>query len=95
MFFNRFDSYYYSRPVSYRSYNPRIQKPEILAENDVDTRDLLSYFQKQGITVQNLGGLSRGIRFGDIEIGKRQFNHHATASEYYIHQWKPTNDLQK
>lgn len=26
MFFNRSDSYYYSRPISYRSYNPRLTK---------------------------------------------------------------------
>ncbi len=50
--------------------------------------------QKNGVEVTNLGGLSRGIRFGDWEMGKRVFNHHNdyAAPEYYLHQWKPTND---
>ena len=42
-----------------------------------------------------MGGLSRGIRFEDIEIGKRKYNHHGNNIdiEYYIRQWKSTNDL--
>ena len=66
MFYTRFDGYYYSRPTSYRSYYPRLQKPEILVENDIDTQDILRFFQKNNIVVNNLGGLSRGIRFDDL-----------------------------
>ena len=42
-----------------------------------------------------MGGLSRGIRFGDLEIGKRKYNHNGSNvdEEYFIRQWKSTNDL--
>jgi hypothetical protein len=66
MFYTKFDGYYYSRPVSYKSYYARIDKPEILVENDVDTQDILKFLQANNIVVNNLGGLSRGIRFDDI-----------------------------
>jgi len=50
---------------------------------------------KQEVT--NLGGLARGLRFGDIEVGRRIFNHNSglyyANTDYYIHQWKTTNDL--
>lgn len=81
MFYNKFDSYYYSRPVSYRSYNPRLVKPEILKETDPDTIALLNFFKRLNITVDDLGGISRGIRFGDLEVGKRIYNHNNSA--YY------------
>jgi hypothetical protein len=50
--------------------------------------------KKSDIEANNLGGLSRGIKFGDWEVGKRVYNHHNTyaSPEYYMHQWKPTND---
>lgn len=99
MFFNRFDSYYYSRPVSYRSYNPRLTKQEVLTLPDPDTDQVLDFFRRNNVTVDNLGGLARGIRFGDLEVGKRIFNHnnrlYYADTEYFIHQWKPTNDLGK
>ena len=93
MFYNRFDSYYYSRPVSYRSYNTRIQKPEILRIDESDTKEVLNFLNSRNMKCDNLGGLSRGIRFDDYEVGKRVFNHHATEPEYFIRQWKQTNDL--
>ena len=66
MFLNKFDSYYYSRPVSYRSYNTRISKPEILSIKDTETEQILEFFRQYNQTVDNLGGLARGIRFGDL-----------------------------
>lgn len=51
------------------------------------------------MVVEDLGGVSRGIRFGDLEVVKRTYNHNSTAYyanvEYAIHQWKKTNDLGK
>ena len=88
MYYGRFDSYYYSRPVAYRSYYPRIQKPEILHFETRDTEEVLNLFRNRNIQFTDLGGLNRGIRFLDFEVGKRIFNHHATEPEYYIHQWK-------
>lgn len=49
MNYTRFDSYYYSRPVSYRSYYPKLQKTEILKENDSDTQEVINFFTKEGI----------------------------------------------
>lgn len=97
MFFNKFDSYYYSRPISYRSYYPRIAKPEILPINDPQSQEVLSFLQQQNIEAKNLGGLARGIRFWDYELGRRRYNHNNfnVADEYFIHQWKETNDLSK
>ncbi len=97
MFFNKFDSYYYSRPISYRSYNTRISKPEILKVEDPETVQVLNYLRQQNVDVSDLGGLARGIRFFDIEVGKRHYNHnnYNVSDEYYIHQWKETNDLSK
>jgi hypothetical protein len=42
-----------------------------------------------------LGGLARGIRFLDFEVGRRHYNHNSynVSDEYYIHQTKDTNDL--
>jgi len=44
-----------------------------------------------------LGGLARGIRFGDLLVGRRVFNHNGGLyygdNDYFIHQWKDTNDL--
>lgn len=95
MFFNKFDSYYYSRPVSYRSYNPRLVKPEILKINDPQSQEVLNFLKSQNIEVTDLGGLARGLRFFDIEVGRRVYNHnnYNVSDEYYIHQWKETNDL--
>jgi L-lysine 2,3-aminomutase len=94
MYYTPFDGYYYSRPVAYKSYYPRLTKQSILQENDADTQDVLRVLQKSGINFVNNGGLSRGITFDDWEVGKRVFNHHNeyAAPEYYLHQWKPTND---
>jgi hypothetical protein len=97
--FGKFDSPYYSRPVSYRSYNPRIQKKEVLNIADPETQQVLDFFRRNNVTVEDLGGLARGIRFGDLEVGRRVFNHNGGMyygnSDYFIHQWKNTNDLSK
>lgn len=95
MFFNRFDSYYYSRPVAYRSYNTRLTRPSVLPDVDNEANEVANYLSQQGVKFDNLGGLSRGIRFDDFEVGKRHFNHNSyrVGDEYYIHQWKATNDL--
>ena len=98
--YNRGDSFYYSRPVSYRSYNPRVTRKEILNITDPETDTVLEFFRRNNVVVDNLGGLARGIRFGDIEVGRRVYNHnggmyYAQGGDYYIHQWKDTNDLSK
>ncbi len=38
MFFNKLDSYSYSRPVSYQSYYPKLTKNEILPLNDPESQ---------------------------------------------------------
>ena len=97
--YTRFDSYYYSRPVSYRSYYPRIQKQEVLPFRDEESAQTLALLAELKVATNDLGGLARGIRFGDLEVGKRTYTHNSTLyyadSEFYIHQWKPTNDLTK
>lgn len=97
MLFTRWDSAYYSRPISYRSYYPRQVKPEILKINDTQTQEVLKLLKQQGLQVQDLGGLGRGIRFDDIEVGRRVYNHNSerASDEFFIHQWKPTNDRAK
>lgn len=97
MFYGKFDSYYYSRPVSYRSYTPKITRQEILTFNDQQTNEVLAFLKAQGIQVQDLGGLSRGLRFWDFELGRRVYNHnnYKVSDEFFIHQWKNTNDLSK
>ncbi len=65
MYYTPFDGYYYSRPVAYRSYYPRLTKQEILQQNDADTQQVIGILQKNGIQFNNLGGLSRGIKFDD------------------------------
>jgi hypothetical protein len=74
MFFNKLDSYYYSRPVSYRSYYQK-SRPEILKFNDPESQDVLAFLKQQNIQANDLGGLARGIRFDDFELGKRTYNH--------------------
>lgn len=95
--FSRFDSYYYSRPVSYRSYNAKISRPDVLTINDQETNELLDFFRRNNVEVENFGGLARGIRFGDLLVERRVFNHNSSAyyatTDYVIRQWKPTNDL--
>ena len=95
MYYGKFDSYTYSRPVSYRSYYPRIEKKEILNLKDPEADQVKNYLRSNGYEVTDLGGLARGIRFGDIEVGRRNFNHHndGIQNEFYIRQWKETNDL--
>lgn len=97
MFFNQFDSYYYSRPVSYQSYNIKVSRPPVLRFDDSQSTEVLNFLRQQNIEATDLGGLSRGIRFFDLEVGKRHYNHNGynVPDEYYIHQWKETNDLTK
>jgi hypothetical protein len=97
--YNKFDSYYYSRPVSYRSYNTRVSRPEVLNISDPESTQVLELLAKYKINVNNLGGLARGIQFGDLVVERRVFNHNSTAyyagNDYVIRQWKATNDLSK
>jgi hypothetical protein len=91
-----FDGYYYSRPVSYRSYYPRVQKPFVLSdhldrENDV-IKGILSKFRQE---FEPKDTLARGIHWNDFVFGKRHFNHNSYETEWFVHQWKPTNDLQE
>jgi hypothetical protein len=66
MFYGKFDSYYYSRPVSYKSYYPRIDKKEILKVSDKDGDEVKNFLIRNGYQITDLGGLDRGIRFGDV-----------------------------
>jgi hypothetical protein len=66
MSYNRFDSYFYSRPVSYRSYYPRLTKQTLLSDLDPDTTKVNNFLRSKGVEVNDLGGISRGIRFGDL-----------------------------
>ena len=95
--FGKFDSPYYSRPVSYRSYNPRISRKEVLNIADPESQQVLEFFRKNNVTVEDLGGLARGIRFGDLEVTRRVFNHNKAMyyanNDYVIHQWKETNHM--
>ncbi len=97
MLYGKFDSYYYSRPVSYRSYNPRIKSEELLTIKDPQSTEVLNFLRGQKLDVTDLGGLARGIRFDDLEVGRRHYNHnnYHASDEYFIHQWKKTNDLGK
>lgn len=97
MLFNRWDSYYYSRPISYRSYYSRVSKPEILKLNDLETQETRNLLKQLNVEYTDLGGLARGIRFLDLEVGRRHYNHNGYrfSDEFFIHQWKPTNDLAK
>ena len=47
-----------------------------MTENDADTQKVLKLLQTNGVNFTNLGGLSRGIKFEDWEVGKRIFNHY-------------------
>lgn len=97
MLFSKWEPNYYYRPISYRSYYPRQVKPEVLKVNDPQTQETLNLLRQQGQKVQNLGGLARGIRFDDIEVGRRHYdsNKERVVDEFFIHQWKPTNDRAK
>lgn len=66
MFFNRFDSYYYSRPIAYRSYNHRLTKPEILKYDDHESQEVVNFLRQQGFEPKNKGTLHRGILFEDF-----------------------------
>lgn len=90
-----FDGYTYSRPVSYRSYNGRAFKPFILTDHlDRETDVVRGILTKNRQPVNDKEVLARGIHWGDFVFGKRHFDHNSKATEWYIHQWKPTNDLQ-
>ena len=97
-YYTPFDSYFYSRPISYHSYRGRIQKPDVLARVfATDHLDKIKNLLKRfGFTWNETDSLSRNLRFDDIEIGRRRWDHYHTQdheAEWYIHQWKPTNDL--
>jgi hypothetical protein len=66
MYFTKSDSYYYSRPVSYRSYYAPVSKKSILTFSDPETDQVLDFFRSNNAIVNDLGGLARGIRFGDL-----------------------------
>ena len=74
-------------------------KEEVLTLSDNETNEVLGLLKGRNLEVNNLGGLARGIRFGDLEVGRRTYNHNSRLyyadAEYYIHQWKKTNDLSK
>lgn len=91
-----FDGYYYSRPVSYRSYYPRQQKRFVLTDH-LDRGDdvIKSILGKYRQAYNDKETLARGIHWNDFVFGKRHFDHNSKESEWYIHQWKPTNDLQE
>jgi hypothetical protein len=90
-----FDGYYYSRPVSYRSYYPRVQKPFILTDHlDKESDAIRNILARNKQEFNQTDSLARGIHWTDYVFGKRHFNHHSHETEWYIHEWKSTNDLQ-
>lgn len=101
--YTAFDGYYYSRPVSYQSYYPRVSKPFILTDHlDQESDAIRNILAKNRQQFDEKETLARGIHWGDWVFGKRTFHHngrdishnrHDSAVEYYAHQWKPTNDL--
>lgn len=91
---NVFDAYSYSRPVAYKSYNARVSKPYILNDSfDKETDIIREMLTKNRQSFDPREGLTRGLHWNGYLFGKRQFNHNSTETEYYIHQWKNTNDL--
>jgi hypothetical protein len=91
-----FESYNYSRPTSYRSYNARIFKPYILTDHlDQESEAIKALLTQNRQVFLPTEGLARGIHWNGYEFGKRKFNHNSHETEYYIHQWKSTNDLGK
>ncbi len=97
-YYTPFDSYFYSRPISYHSYRGRIQKPDVLAKTFASGHldKVKALLRKNNITWTENDSLSRNLRFDDIEVGTRRFDHYHTQdheAEWYIHQWKSTNDL--
>ena len=66
MFTERLDSFFYNRPISYRSYYQRQQKPEIIKESDDDA-----------LFVKNMGssmGLPVYDRYFNTEEVAKEFN---------------------
>jgi hypothetical protein len=93
--FNQYNVKDWSRPISYHSYNSRVSKPYILNPVDNETEQVRQLLSRFNIQLNSLDQLARNIRFEDIEIGKRRFDHNSPHhnTEWYIHQWKKTNDL--
>lgn len=89
-----FESYNYSRPTSYRSYNQRIFKPYVLTDHlDPESDAIKQLLAQNRQQFDPTEGLARGIHWNGYEFGKRKFNHNSHESEYFIYQWKSTNDL--
>ena len=74
MFYTTWNTTNYSRPIAYRSYYPRVHKKEVISSIEPETNEVIALLQNCGIKYDNLGGLSRGVRFEDFEVGKRHFN---------------------
>ncbi len=83
--------------TTYGSYNPIFNGPKIIKFNDPQSQEVLNYLRQQNYQPTDLGGLVRGIKFENIEVGKGIYNqnNYKVSDEYYIHQWKETNDLTK
>lgn len=93
---NKFDWYNYSRPVAYKSYNTRVSKPYILNDSfDKETEMAKDFLAQNKQSYDDREGLARGLHWNGYLLGKRKFNHNSDETEYYIQQWKSTNDLSK
>jgi hypothetical protein len=91
---NVFDAYSYSRPVAYKSYYTRESKPYILNDNfDKETEMIKDLLAKNRQSFDPKEGLTRGLHWNGYKLGKRRFDHNSHETEYFIHQWKATNDL--
>ena len=92
--YNRFDSYYYSRPVSYICESRSgLVKPNYLQKDDPQSKQVLDLLAKYGMRdVQDLGGLDYGIKFADVELGRKNFNFNTqlyySGAEYHLYQHK-------
>jgi len=91
-----FSSYSYTRRTSYPRYNARIFKPYILTDHqDPESEAIKALLAQNRQVFDPVEGLARGIHWNGYEFGKRKFSHNSNETEYFIHQWKPTNDLAK
>ena len=91
----QYNSNTWDRPISYHSYNARVSRPYVLDNKDQETDTVRQILSKHNVTLPDNQHLARNIAFEDIEIGKRRFDHNSPhhITEWFIHQWKKTNDL--
>jgi hypothetical protein len=86
MYLHKYQSADFIRPYSYQSYYPRLLKPNILKIQDPQSDEVVRLLTQQHIEFQDFGGLGRGIKFWDYQVGRRHYNFHNenVDDEFYI-----------